>query len=46
MNMGVIIIGSLIGLFVFKEKLSKINFMGLFFALVAVILIVVSQSHV
>ena len=46
MNMGVIIIGSLIGLFVFKEKLSKINFTGLFFALVAVILIVVSQSHV
>ena len=46
MNMGVIIIGSLIGLFVFKEKLSKINFMGLFFALVAIILIVVSQSHV
>ena len=46
MNMGVIIIGSLVGLFVFKEKLSKINFMGLFFALVAVILIVVSQSHV
>jgi drug/metabolite transporter (DMT)-like permease len=44
MNMGVIIIGSLVGLFIFKEKLSKINFAGLFLALVAVILIVISQS--
>ncbi len=44
MNMGVIIIGSLVGLFIFKEKLSKINFVGLFLALVAVILIVISQT--
>ena len=45
MNMGVIIIGSLAGLFIFKERLSKMNFAGLFLALVAVILIVISQSH-
>ena len=44
MNMGVIIIGSLVGLFVFKEKLTKMNFIGLFLAMVAVILIVISQS--
>ena len=44
MNMGVIIIGSLVGLFIFKEKLSKLNFIGLFLALVAVILIVISQN--
>jgi drug/metabolite transporter (DMT)-like permease len=43
MNMGVIIIGSLIGIFVFKEKLTKINFLGLFLALVAIVLIVISQ---
>ncbi len=43
MNMGVIIIGSLVGLFIFKEKLSKINFLGLFLALIAVVLIVISQ---
>ena len=44
MNMGVILIGSLVGLFIFKEKLSKLNFTGLFLALVAVVLIVISQS--
>jgi drug/metabolite transporter (DMT)-like permease len=44
MNMGVLIIGSLVGLFIFKEKLTKTNFIGLFLALIAVILIVISQS--
>ena len=44
MNMGVIIIGSLVGLFIFKEKLSKMNFTGLFLALIAVVLIVISQN--
>ena len=43
MNMGVIIIGSLTGIFVFKEKLSKMNFTGLFLALIAIVLIVMSQ---
>ncbi|MFV8441949.1 EamA/RhaT family transporter [Flavobacterium sp. LB2P44] len=43
MNMGVIIIGSLVGIFVFKEKLTKMNFTGLFLALIAIILIVISQ---
>jgi drug/metabolite transporter (DMT)-like permease len=44
MNMGVIIIGSLVGIFVFKEKLTKINYAGLFMALLAIILIVFSQT--
>jgi drug/metabolite transporter (DMT)-like permease len=44
MNMGVIIIGSLVGIFVFKEKLMKINFAGLFLALLAIVLIVISQG--
>ncbi|MFC4476441.1 EamA/RhaT family transporter [Flavobacterium chungangensis] len=43
MNMGVIILGTLIGAFFFKEKLSKINVLGLVLALVAVIFIVLSQ---
>jgi drug/metabolite transporter (DMT)-like permease len=43
MNMGVIILGSLVGLFFFKEKLSKINFTGIFLALIAIVLIVISQ---
>lgn len=43
MNMGVIILGSLVGLVVFKEKLSKTNFVGIFLALVAIVFIVLSQ---
>jgi drug/metabolite transporter (DMT)-like permease len=46
MNLGVILIGSLVGLFIFKEKLTKKNFVGLFLTLVAVVLIVISQSSV
>ena len=44
MNMGVIIIGSIIGVLVFKEKLSKWNYLGLLFALLAIVLIAVSQT--
>ncbi|MFV8373213.1 EamA family transporter [Flavobacterium sp. LB2P74] len=43
MNMGVIIIGSLVGVLIFKERLSKMNLLGLFLALIAIILIVRSQ---
>ena len=43
MNMGVIILGSLVGLLFFREKLSKINFIGIFLALIAIIFIVISQ---
>ncbi len=43
MNMGVILIGSLTGIFIFKEKLSKINFLGLFLSLISIVLIVLSQ---
>jgi len=45
MNMGVIILGSLVGLLFFKEKLSKINFAGIFLALISIILIVISQFN-
>lgn len=45
MNMGVIILGSLVGLLFFKEKLSKINFIGIFLALISIILIVISQFN-
>ena len=43
MNMGVIILGSLVGLLFFKEKLSKINFTGIFLALIAIFFIVFLQ---
>ncbi len=43
MNMGVIILGSSIGIFVFKEKLTKINYLGLFLSLIAIVLLFLSQ---
>lgn len=43
MNMGVIVLGSLTGLFFFREKLSKINFIGVVLALIAIVFIVFSQ---
>lgn len=39
MNMGVIILGSLVGIFIFKEKLNKLNYCGLLLALIAILLI-------
>ncbi len=43
MNLGVIILGSLIGVIAFKEKLNKKNYFGIVLALIAVVLIVLSQ---
>lgn len=43
MNMGVIVLGSVVGLLFFKEKLSKINFLGITLALIAIVFIVFSQ---
>ncbi len=45
MNMGVIILGSIVGIVIFKEKLNKINFVGLALALIAIILITISQIY-
>lgn len=43
MNMGVIVLGSCVGVIAFKEKLSKINYLGIFLALVAIVFITLSQ---
>jgi drug/metabolite transporter (DMT)-like permease len=43
MNFGVILLGTLIGAFYFKEKLSKKNILGLLLAVIAIIFIVLSQ---
>lgn len=45
MNMGVIVIGSLVGILIFKEKITKLNATGLFLALLAIVLIVASQIN-
>lgn len=43
MNIGVIVLGTLVGLFIFKEKLSILNKIGIFLALVAIIVITYSS---
>ncbi len=45
MNMGVIVLGSLAGILIFKEKLSNRNYIGLFLALAAIVLITLSQIY-
>ena len=45
MNIGVIIMGSLIGIWVFNEKLSKWNYLGLVLALIAIVLITLSKIY-
>jgi drug/metabolite transporter (DMT)-like permease len=39
MNIGVIALGSLVGLWLFKEKLSRLNYIGIGLALLAIVLI-------
>jgi multidrug transporter EmrE-like cation transporter len=46
MNMGVIILGSIIGVVLFKEKLSKVNYAGLGLAIIAILFITLSQIYV
>lgn len=45
MNMGVIILGSLVGILIFKEILNKYNYFGLSLALVAIICITLSRIY-
>jgi len=45
MNMGVIILGSLVGVVIFKEKVSRLNYAGITLALIAILLITLSQQH-
>lgn len=45
MNMGVIICGSLIGIFIFKEKLNKLNYLGLILALLSILFITFAQLY-
>jgi drug/metabolite transporter (DMT)-like permease len=43
MNMGVIILGSIAGILIFKEKITKWNYFGIFLAIVSIIFITLSQ---
>jgi drug/metabolite transporter (DMT)-like permease len=43
-NLGTVALTTITGIFFFKEKLSKINFVGLFCALAAIVLIILSRN--
>ena len=45
MNMGVIVLGSFAGIIIFKEKLTWRNYLGIGLALVAILLITLSQLY-
>jgi len=45
MNIGVILLGTLAGILIFKEKLSRNNYLGLILALVAIVFITLSQLY-
>lgn len=45
MNMGVIVLGSCIGILFFKEKMSRINYIGIILALISIIFITLSQIY-
>jgi drug/metabolite transporter (DMT)-like permease len=45
MNMGVIVLGSVAGIFIFREKLSKLNYLGIVLALAAIVFITLSQIY-
>ena len=45
MNLGVVVLGSLIGIFAFHEKMNRINYAGILMAIVAIILITLSQLN-
>ncbi|MBS1502845.1 MAG: hypothetical protein JST32_12335 [Bacteroidetes bacterium] len=38
MDIGVIVLGALVGLFVFREKLSRLNIAGIFLGIVAILI--------
>ena len=43
MNMGVIILGSIAGILLFKEKMTKWNYFGIVLAIISIIIITLSQ---
>lgn len=44
MNIGVILLGSMVGIFIFREKLSRLNYGGIALALISIILVVISKE--
>jgi drug/metabolite transporter (DMT)-like permease len=45
MNLGVIVLGTLVGVYLFKEKLSRLNKIGIFLALLSIVILTASQLY-
>ena len=45
MNIGVVVLGTLLGYYVFREKLNKLNFLGVGLAVLAIIMITLAQYY-
>jgi drug/metabolite transporter (DMT)-like permease len=45
MNLGVIVLGTLVGVYLFKEKLSSLNKVGIFLALLSIVILTLSQLY-
>lgn len=43
MNMGVILLGSCIGILIFKERVTKLNYIGILLAIISIVFITYSQ---
>lgn len=43
-NVGVIIVSSIVAILIFKEKLSKMNLLGILLAVIAIVLMTISQN--
>ena len=43
MNVGVILLGSIVGIFIFHEKLSRLNYAGIVLALISILPITFTQ---
>ena len=45
MNIGVVVMGTILGYFLFREKLSKLNFAGVALAVLAIVMITIAQYY-
>jgi drug/metabolite transporter (DMT)-like permease len=45
MNIGVVVMGTILGYFLFREKLNKLNFAGVALAVMAIVMITIAQYY-
>jgi multidrug transporter EmrE-like cation transporter len=43
MNIGVILMGSAVGIILFKEKLSRLNYAGIVLALISILILTLAE---